>query len=52
VLKVALIDRIKPVVKSQYPSKKARIRATKRRLAKRLVPAIKRHREKSIPLRP
>ena len=53
VLKVALIDRVKPVGKSHSTSEKARVRASKRRLAKLPVrPAIKRHREKSIPLRP
>ena len=53
VLKVALIERVKPVGKSHSASEKARVRASKRRLAKRPVrPVIKRHREKSIPLRP
>jgi ATP-dependent Lon protease len=53
VLKVALIDRVKPIGKSHSTSEKTRVRASKRRLAKRPVrPAIKRHREKSIPLRP
>jgi ATP-dependent Lon protease len=53
VLKVALIERAKPVGKSHSTSEKAGVRASKSRLAKRPVrPVIKRHREKSIPLRP
>ena len=53
VLKVALIERVKPVGKSHSMSEKARVRAQQKTLAKRPIrPVIKRHREKSIPLRP
>jgi ATP-dependent Lon protease len=53
VLKVALIERVKPVGKSRSADEKASLHANKRRLAKRsLHPRTKKHRERSIPLRP
>ncbi|HEX6768111.1 MAG TPA: endopeptidase La [Candidatus Binatia bacterium] len=53
VLKVALIERVKPVGKSRSADEKASLHANKRRLAKRsLHSRTKKHRERSIPLRP
>ena len=53
VLKVALIDRVKPIVKSRSAAEKTRLRAGKNRLAKRAVrPVTKKPRERSVPLRP
>jgi ATP-dependent Lon protease len=53
VLKVALIDRVKPIGKSRSVADATRLRASKRRLAKRAVQSVtKKPRERSIPLRP
>jgi ATP-dependent Lon protease len=53
VLKVALIDRVKPIGKSRSVADTTRLPAAKRRLAKRAVqPVTKKPRERSIPLRP
>jgi len=53
VLKFALIERLKPAVKTRSPTETTRVRSGKKRLAKRHVqPRPKKHRERSIPLRP
>ena len=53
VLKVALIDREKPLRKSKSVTEKSRLGISKRRLTKRAPQsATKKPRERSIPLRP